>query len=54
MKDIKTLGIEPDVITYTSDHFEEIMKHIELLLKEGIVYADDTPKDIVNRHERFL
>lgn len=47
MKDIKTLGIVPDVVTYTSDHFAEFMKYMEKLIKDGNAYADNTPKDIV-------
>jgi bifunctional glutamyl/prolyl-tRNA synthetase len=44
MKDIKTLEVVPDMITYTSDHFETTMKYIEKLIKDGFAYADDTEK----------
>ena len=45
MLDIATLGIKPDVVTYTSDHFEPLLKMGRKLLEEGKAYVDDTPVD---------
>lgn len=39
------LHIKPDQFTYTSDHFETIMKYAEKLIEEGKAYVDDTPAD---------
>eukprot|EP00163_Fabomonas_tropica_P016016 TRINITY_DN28913_c0_g1_i1.p1 TRINITY_DN28913_c0_g1~~TRINITY_DN28913_c0_g1_i1.p1 ORF type:complete len:736 (+),score=245.73 TRINITY_DN28913_c0_g1_i1:44-2209(+) len=44
VKDLATLGIVSDVpVTYTSDHFERLMKTCERLIKDGTFYADNTP-----------
>ena len=45
MKDLETLNIKPDVITYTSDYFKEIQELCEKLLKDGKFYVDDTPHE---------
>ena len=47
--DLKTLGIIPDEITYTSDHFPKIMKKIEEHLKSGLFYIDDTPAEQMSK-----
>lgn len=39
------LHIKPDQFTYTSDHFEAIMKYAEKLIQEGKAYVDDTPAE---------
>ncbi|XP_069911432.1 bifunctional glutamate/proline--tRNA ligase isoform X12 [Oryctolagus cuniculus] len=39
------LHIKPDQFTYTSDHFETIMKYAEKLIQEGKAYVDDTPAE---------
>jgi glutamyl-tRNA synthetase len=43
MADVATLGIKPDVVTYSSDHFEALMVKAESLFAEGKIYVDDTP-----------
>uniref|UniRef100_A0A8C6XSV9 Bifunctional glutamate/proline--tRNA ligase n=1 Tax=Naja naja TaxID=35670 RepID=A0A8C6XSV9_NAJNA len=45
MYDVAMLHIKPDQFTYTSDHFEKIMKYAEKLIHEGKAYVDDTPKN---------
>ena len=52
MQDIKTLGLDPDVVTYTSDSFDAILKMGEKLLKEGKMYIDTTDVDTM-RSERM-
>lgn len=39
------LHIKPDQFTYTSDHFETIMKYAEKLIQEGKAYVDNTPAE---------
>ena len=51
MADIATLGIKPDVVTYTSDHFEPLLAMGRRLLAEGKAYVDDTPVERM-RQER--
>uniref|UniRef100_H0V178 Glutamyl-prolyl-tRNA synthetase 1 n=1 Tax=Cavia porcellus TaxID=10141 RepID=H0V178_CAVPO len=45
LEDVAMLHIKPDQFTYTSDHFETIMKYAEKLIKEGKAYVDDTPAE---------
>lgn len=42
-EDLGRLGIHPDVVTFTSDHFDEIIVFAERMLQEGRAYIDDTP-----------
>ena len=42
LADLKTLGIIPDKVTFTSDYFEQIEEKCVQLLKEGKAYCDDT------------
>ncbi|XP_004495831.1 glutamate--tRNA ligase, cytoplasmic-like [Cicer arietinum] len=51
-KDIDTLGIKFDTITYTSDYFPELMEMAEKLISQGKAYVDDTPK-LQLRQERM-
>ncbi|KAK1430084.1 hypothetical protein QVD17_12587 [Tagetes erecta] len=43
--DIKTLGINYENVTYTSDYFPQLMDMAEKLIKEGKAYVDDTPRE---------
>uniref|UniRef100_A0A8D0GQY5 Glutamyl-prolyl-tRNA synthetase 1 n=1 Tax=Sphenodon punctatus TaxID=8508 RepID=A0A8D0GQY5_SPHPU len=45
LEDVAMLHIKPDQFTYTSDHFETIMKYAEKLIHEGKAYGDDTPAE---------
>ncbi|XP_061481150.1 bifunctional glutamate/proline--tRNA ligase isoform X3 [Rhineura floridana] len=45
LEDVTMLHIKPDQFTYTSDHFETIMKYAEKLIQEGKAYVDDTPAE---------
>ncbi|KAM6467592.1 bifunctional glutamate/proline--tRNA ligase isoform 2-T2 [Liasis olivaceus] len=45
LEDVAMLHIKPDQFTYTSDHFEKIMKYAEKLIREGKAYVDDTPAE---------
>jgi glutamyl-tRNA synthetase len=52
LKDIETLGIKYDAVTYTSDYFPKLMEMAEKLIKQGKAYVDDTPKEQM-RSERM-
>ncbi|VAH76037.1 unnamed protein product [Triticum turgidum subsp. durum] len=52
LKDIETLRVKYDVVTYTSDHFPKLMEMAESLIKQGKAYVDDTPKEQM-RSERM-
>ncbi|XP_041419813.1 glutamyl-prolyl-tRNA synthetase 1 S homeolog isoform X2 [Xenopus laevis] len=45
LEDVSMLQIKPDQFTYTSDHFDTIMKYAEKLIQEGKAYVDDTPAE---------
>ncbi|XP_029449039.1 bifunctional glutamate/proline--tRNA ligase isoform X4 [Rhinatrema bivittatum] len=45
LEDVAMLHIKPNQFTYTSDHFETIMKYAEKLIEEGKAYVDDTPAE---------
>uniref|UniRef100_A0A8D2LLE5 Bifunctional glutamate/proline--tRNA ligase n=1 Tax=Varanus komodoensis TaxID=61221 RepID=A0A8D2LLE5_VARKO len=45
LEDVAMLHIKPDQLTYTSDHFETIMRYAEKLIQEGKAYVDDTPAE---------
>lgn len=45
LKDIETLGIKYETVTYTSDYFPQLMEMTEKLIREGKAYVDDTPRE---------
>ena len=47
LADLKTLGVAPDKVTYTSNYFDFIEEQCIELLKQGKAYCDDTPVEKV-------
>ncbi|XP_044489937.1 glutamate--tRNA ligase, cytoplasmic-like [Mangifera indica] len=45
LKDIQTLGIKYEEVTYTSDYFPDLMQMAENLIRQGKAYVDDTPRE---------
>ncbi len=45
IRDLKTLDIVADQITYTSDYFDVCKDYMDKLISLGFAYADDTPAD---------
>lgn len=45
IRDLATLEIKPDRITYTSDYFDHTKTYMEEMIKLGLAYADDTPSE---------
>nr|DAD39369.1 TPA_asm: hypothetical protein HUJ06_013692 [Nelumbo nucifera] len=45
LKDIETLGIKYEKVTYTSDYFPQLMEMAEKLILKGKAYVDDTPRE---------
>ncbi|GLT67632.1 hypothetical protein SLA2020_399250 [Shorea laevis] len=45
LKDIETLGIKYNAVTYTSDYFPQLMEMAENLICQGKAYVDDTPRE---------
>ena len=46
-EDVKMLQIQPDICSYTSDYFDLYLDMIEMLIKKGKAYVDDTPADVM-------
>ena len=44
LRDIDTMGIKYDTVTYTSDYFPKLMEMAESLIMQGKAYVDDTPR----------
>lgn len=49
---MKRCEIYPDIVTYTSDHFDEIYELAIKLIKSGLAYMDDTTQEVM-REERM-
>ncbi|CDP17749.1 unnamed protein product [Coffea canephora] len=45
LKDIETLGITYEAVTYTSDYFPNMIEMAEKLIHEGKAYVDDTTRE---------
>ena len=43
--DLARLGIKPDVVTHTSDHFEKLQDLCCQMIRDGKAYVDDTPAE---------
>lgn len=52
INDCKSLGLQYEKITYTSDYFPQLFECGERMIKSGILYADDTPLEQM-REERM-
>eukprot|EP00727_Mastigamoeba_balamuthi_P001452 m51a1_g11303 putative glutamyl-trna synthetase (935) ;mRNA; f:73748-77188 len=49
LSDLTSVGITPDSISYTSDHFDTLIAKAEQLIREGNGYVDDSPREDVKR-----
>lgn len=49
IQDLKTLDIEGNKLSYTSDYFSVIYEHAVKLIKAGLAYCDDTEQEEVSR-----
>ncbi|PON69554.1 Glutamyl-tRNA synthetase, archaeal/eukaryotic cytosolic [Parasponia andersonii] len=45
LKDIETLGIKHETVTFTSDYFPQLIGMAENLIRQGKAYVDDTPRE---------
>lgn len=43
MEDLKSMGVEHDRLTYTSDYFDKIIEFGKLMISKGLAYVDNTP-----------
>jgi len=45
VEDLGKLGVHPDVVTYTSDYFEQMKGYAVELIKNGLAFMDDTDQE---------
>ena len=45
IRDLKTLGITPDRVTYSSDYFEMLQDYMRQLIQDDKAYADNLPAE---------
>ena len=51
-EDIKTLNIIPDIMTYSSDYFPQLIKFAEYLLQNNEAYVDNTEQTIMKEQRK--
>ena len=44
-RDLATMHIYGDSISYTSDYFDKLKDYMDELITKGFAYADDTPME---------
>mmetsp|Transcript_41 Transcript_41/g.81 ORF Transcript_41/g.81 Transcript_41/m.81 type:complete len:718 (-) Transcript_41:62-2215(-) len=49
LSDLKSLGIQGDIFSHTSDYFDLIIDHCEKLLKDGVFFVDGSTSDEIKR-----
>lgn len=49
LRDLATLGVKGDFLSYTSDNFGLIQDYCTQLIKKGLAYVEDTPADLVKQ-----
>jgi len=47
VEDLASLGVKPDLVTYTSDYFDVLSGYAKALIASGQAYMDDTPQEQV-------
>ena len=43
------LGIKPDIFSFTSNHFDRILRHAEELIQKGLAFVDNTPQEEIGK-----
>lgn len=52
LHDLGLLGIRPDQVTYTSDHFSRLYEIAEQMIRDGNAYADDNEHEAMTAEKR--
>lgn len=45
VKDLAKLGVQPNLVTYTSDYLDAITGYAKRMVRDGQAYMDDTPQE---------
>lgn len=45
IEDLAKLGVNPDLVTYTSDYFPVIIQYAKYMINNGLAFMDDTPQE---------
>ena len=55
LRDLASLGVKPDAISHSSDHFDRCQEIAKTLLREGKAFMDDTDQETMQaeRKERI-
>lgn len=53
IEDLALMGIKPNVVTYSSDYFDQMYDLAVKMIKDGKAYCDDTPSEKM-REERMV
>ncbi|KAJ5170341.1 Glutamyl-tRNA synthetase class Ib archaeal/eukaryotic cytosolic [Penicillium coprophilum] len=49
VEDLALMGIQPDIVSYTSDYFDQLYDYCLQIIEIGKAYADDTDKETINK-----
>ncbi|KAG6357056.1 hypothetical protein INS49_014933 [Diaporthe citri] len=52
LQDLGLLGIQPDQVTYTSDHFSQLCEIAEQMIRDGNAYADDNDPEALTAEKK--
>jgi hypothetical protein len=47
LQDMPLLGLHPDAVSHASDYFAAMIADVAPLIESGLLYADDTPVELV-------
>eukprot|EP01041_Mallomonas_annulata_P000879 gene877-1705_t len=45
IQDLATLGVKPDAVSHTSDHFQKCEELARQIIRDGLAFMDDTPQE---------
>ncbi|CAG0891429.1 unnamed protein product [Cyprideis torosa] len=54
LEDVATLGLRPDVFSFTSDYFGKMLEMGEQLIADGKAYVDDTPAELMKEQRERM
>jgi glutamyl-tRNA synthetase len=52
IRDLDTLGVRPDSVSHTSDHFPRLEQFARQLIIDGLAYMDDTDQELMQKQRK--